>query len=310
MYIGVDIGGSFVKVALRDEERLRIWMKPTSLVDDPQGWFSRLLTTLPGWVLRAFQSGRLKALGIGVPGEVQDPGVVLQSPHLPRWRKISVGPSLSRELGVPIFVENDAHMAALGAYGFAEKLKIPAISNLFVFTLGSGVGGGWILNGKLYRQPHGGEMEIGHSPLGPSQRRCPCGRYGCLEAYAGGVSLLRSYAGERGISLSSVRELIHQADKGDPVALRLFAEAGEALGRAAAWVTNLLLTQTFVFSGGVSFAKGFFYPSLKEAYLAHTFTVRRKKTRFFFPQNRDRLGALGALYAAEHGPHYRLESSS
>lgn len=306
MFIGIDIGGSLVKVAFRDEEKVRIWIKPTTLVEDPSGWFERLLRTLPSWVYRAFQSGRLRGVGVGVPGEVQDPGVVVQSPHLPRWRKIPLASILSRELGVPVLVENDAHMAALGVCGFPEKLRIPACENLFVFTLGSGVGGGWIFSGKLYRQPLGGEMEIGHAPLGNGERVCPCGRQGCVEAYTGGVSLLKRYAEEGGATLTSVRELIERAEGKDPLALRLLQEAGIALGRASAWVSNLMATQSFVFCGGVSYARRFFYPSLKEEYLRHTFPSWRRKTRFYFPPYRDRLGALGALYAAEMGQAYRL----
>lgn len=307
MYIGIDIGGSFVKIALRDEGRLRMWMKPTALVDDPRGWFERLMGALPGWVRRAFESGRLKGVGIGVPGELQDPGIVIQCPHLPRWRRIPVGPALSRELKVPVYVENDAHMAALGVVGFQKELKIPSVENVFVFTLGSGVGGGWILKGKLYRHPLGGEMEVGHSPVPLGERLCTCGRKGCLEAYAGGASLLRAYREEQGFAPASVRELIALAKKGDPLARQLFSRAGVALGIAAAWITNLLLVQSFVFSGGVSFAQSFFSQELRGAYLRHTFSSQRRKTRFYFPRYRDRLGSLGALYAAEQEGAYRME---
>jgi glucokinase len=306
MFIGIDIGGSLVKIAFREENRVRFWIKPTTLVEDPAGWFERLIRRLPQWVYRAFQSGKLRGVGIGVPGEVQDPGVVVQSPHLPRWRKIPLASILSRELGVPVLVENDAHMAALGVCGFSEKLGIPSRGNLFVFTLGSGVGGGWILSGKLYRQPLGGEMEIGHAPLGTGERICTCGRQGCVEAYTGGVSLLKRYAEEGGGSLNSVRELIERAREGDRLALKLLDEAGIALGRASAWVSNLLSTQTFFFCGGVSFARRFLYPSLKREYLRHTFPSWRRKTRFYFPPYRDRLGALGALFAAEMGENYRF----
>jgi len=306
VYVGIDIGGSFVKVAWRGEKNSppSFFLRPTHLVEDPGRWYEEIQKIFPAPVLRTLESGKLKGLGIGVPGEVRDPGVVVQSPNLPLWKNIPVALRLQEILGIPIYVENDAHMCALGILFLHERLPFP-MENVVVITLGTGVGGGWIWNGRLYRQPFGGEMEVGHGIIVAGGRKCHCGRRGCVEAYVGTYSLLEQYKERTGKELKNLKELKKEAEKGDPVSREIFYEMGEALGIACAWCTNLLATTEFVIAGGGSFARKWFYSSLRESYRRYAFGTFRKKTRFHFPPFRDRLGALGALFAAETEGKYR-----
>lgn len=309
MYIGIDIGGSRVKVAWRTTPGSRpSWcIVDGTPLGEPQGWFERLLPQLPARARRAIDSARLQGVGVAVPGEVRDPGILMQSPNLPRWRKLPIGPDLSRTLGVPVHIENDANMAAVGLLS-RPALTSGRLRNVLVVTLGTGVGAGWILDGRLFRRPPGGEAEIGHCPVAPGGPYCACGRSGCLEAFAGGRALV-ARAAEAGLSVTDSAALAAAAEQGNQVAARLFAEAGDALGRACAWVTNINATGKFVFVGGVAGARNLLLPSLRSAYREAAFASHARRTYFRFPAIRDVLGVLGALHAAETRGDYRMYAS-
>jgi glucokinase len=309
LHIGIDIGGSRVKVAWRTAPGSHpSWCIVDAMpLDDPRGWFDRLLPLLPTRARRAIDSARLQGVGIAVPGEVRDPGILVQSPNLPRWRKLAIGPDLSRTLGVPVHVENDANMAAVGLLS-RPALTSGRLRNVLVVTLGTGVGAGWILDGRLFRRPPGGEAEIGHCPVAPGGPRCACGRAGCLEALAGGRALV-ARASQAGLPVPDAAALAAAAERGDAVAVRLFAEAGDALGRSCAWVTNLNATSKFVFVGGVARARNLILPSLRTAYREAVFASHARRAYFRFPAIRDVLGVLGALHAAESHGDYRMYAS-
>lgn len=306
MHIGIDIGGSRVKVAWRAAPGSRpSWcIVDGGSLADPRDWFVRLLPQLPPRARRAVDSAKLRGVGVAVPGEVRDPGVLVQSPNLPRWRRVSIGPDLSRTLGIPVHVENDANMAAVGLLA-RPALTSGRLRNVLVVTLGTGVGGGWILDGRLYRRAPGGEVEIGHCPVNPGGLPCACGRRGCLEAYAGGRALV-ARAWQAGLAVADAAALAAVAEAGNPVACRLFAEAGEALGRACAWFANLNATGKFVFVGGVARARHLLLPSLRQSFREAAFTSHARRAYFRFPAVRDILGVLGALHAAESQGNYRM----
>lgn len=310
MHIGIDIGGSRVRVAWRpgDGSRTRTLITDSASLQDPRDWFANLLESLPVSARRVIDSGRLAGVGVGVPGEVRDPGIVIQSPNLPRWRKVAVGPDLERRLGVPVVVENDAHMAGVGLLA-QPRLAGGRLRNVILLTLGTGVGGAWLLDGRLFRRSPGGEMEIGHCVVDPGGPRCSCGRRGCLEAYAGSRGLLRAWSERTGGTLSEVRELLALATGGDSTARDLLAEAGAALGRACAWMTNITSSGKFVFVGGVANARPWLLPTLRAAYREAAFPTHSRRTRFRFPATRETLGALGALHASEHRTSYRSPQS-
>lgn len=301
MWFGIDIGGTRVKIAWRTETAPRPCFATlsTSLVRDPDGWFDRLVAALPRGARAALESSRLRGIGVGVAGQVRASGMVVQSPNLPAWRRVPVAQTLARAVGVPVVVDNDANMAALGLVADPRGMQA-GLDNVFVVTLGSGVGGAWLLGGRLYRQRDGGECEIGHAPVVPDGRRCACGRYGCVEAYAGGNSILAIYNARAQVPATDVAAIGERAHDGDAWARAVFAAAGAHLGRACAWIGNILGTRSFVFVGGVAHARPWLLGELRAAFRAHAFTAEVRKARFRFPPTRDTLGAVGALYAAAH----------
>jgi len=308
MHIGIDIGGTWIKVAWRHapDDRTATATVSSDVLRHSQGWFERMAGALPTNARKALDSGKLAGVGIGVAGEIHDPGVVFRSPNFPHWgNKVPIGPDLSTRLGVPVWVENDANMAAVALTRHARHAG-GELDNVCVVTLGTGIGSGWLLEGRLFRRPAGGEFELGHCPVVAGGERCSCGNQGCVEAYAGGWAMLAQYAKRTGVRLDSVETLVARVKAGDEDAELVFQIAGNALGQACAWVTNMVTTRRFVFVGGASNARALLLPSLKRAYRRQAFPTYARKATFRFPPKRSFWGVEGALVAAESNGQYRL----
>lgn len=193
--------------------------------------------------------GRLLGLGLGVPGIVDAQGIV-DAPVL-GWRRLPLGPTLRKRLGIPVLADNDVNTLAV-----AERLygRGRGVENFLTVTIGRGVGLGIVIGGDVYRGARGGAGEFGHVTLQPGGPTCLCGNRGCLEALVGDPALVRDAraagllpAGlEGGDAVARLREL---ADAGDPQARRLYAAAGSTLGRAVAGLVNTLSPELVLVSG-------------------------------------------------------------
>ncbi|NBP18150.1 MAG: ROK family protein, partial [Actinobacteria bacterium] len=146
----------------------------------------------------AGQLGDVQSLGVGVPGLITLDGVMRASPNIPGSVDVAVGPELSKRLGRQVNVDNDGNLAALAEwrYGAARGAK-----NMWMVTLGTGIGGGHVVNGVVQRGVNGFAGEIGHIVVNPDGPRCTCGRKGCWEVYASGRGLRMLAAGEAGESV-------------------------------------------------------------------------------------------------------------
>lgn len=187
-YAGIDLGGTFVKCGIVDEEgKLLIKDKiPTGrerTLGEIAGDMARLALSL------AEKAGvKLTAAGIGSPGTVDSKnGVIVYSCNL-YWRNAALADEVKRTLGVPVYVTNDANAAALGEQ-FCGAGK--GYSDVVFVTLGTGVGGGIVIDGKLFEGNKSAGAEIGHTVIRMNGERCGCGRRGCFEAYASATALIR-----------------------------------------------------------------------------------------------------------------------
>ncbi len=252
LYLGVDVGGTFTKTALIGPAG-RILSKE---VISSRG-FSRkpvFAARLNGAVERlCARAGRrrkdLVAAGVGVPGPVDfGRGLVLSLTNIRGWTRFPLARFLRQRLGVPVFVENDANCMALAesrlgaARGYAYALCV---------TLGTGVGGGWILDGKIYRGPFFLGGEVGHIPVSDKGPACSCGGAGCLERFVGNAALAararRSFRKKM-----SLEEVSARARSGDRRARRFWQEAGSLTGRALAGIVNTCNPEVIVIGGGVA----------------------------------------------------------
>ncbi len=293
--IGVDVGATNTRVGLVEAEGLAILREERFATPRPPEQFTRRLAE----AVRALGDEPL-GVGIGMAGLISPAtGTILFSPNLPEWRDVPLGPELSRMVGLPVIVENDANMAALGEQraGAARGLN-----HLVCLTLGTGVGGGFILGGRLYSGATGQAGEVGHLII---ERRggapCACGRRGCLEAVAsatGLVRLAREGLGRGRKSVLAERDelsaagIARAAEGGDRFARGLYARLGTALGFALGNLFNLLDLEAAVLTGGVAAAWGLFMPRL-ERELQRTL-LPRKQARVLRGALPDTAGIIGA----------------
>jgi glucokinase len=266
--IGVDIGGSKTAALFVDEdgEMLAESSFPTDSGDGYEGFLKRLLEVLE----RAFAGGTKPAgIGIAAAAQVSRSGNgILDAPNL-CFSHVPVCADVEKAVGVPACIENDVNAAALGEYSVRDNPREPFLA---VFV-GTGVGAGIIVDGRIYHGFGGYAGEIGHIPVEPLGAVCGCGARGCLEAYAGGVGIGRRAAAAVGYGRApiladlleagefpSAEKVAAAASAGCPVSLEILAEASNALGVALVSALNLLAPGTLVLGGGVLDA----YPNMAE----------------------------------------------
>ncbi len=205
---------------------------------------------------------RVRGLGMGVPGPVEyAEGRVVAPPIMPGWHGVPLRDRLAQELGIPVYVDNDANLGALSEHCHGAGR---GYANLAYIKVGTGIGCGLIFGGQLYRGEVGSAGEIGHVTIDENGPPCKCGSYGCLESMAGGPAIaLRAQQAIRAgqaTSLAAIqplesitaRDVALAAQKGDKLALQLFAEAGRHIDVALASVANLLNPGLIIVGGGVA----------------------------------------------------------
>lgn len=228
----MDIGGT--KIAVAVGERGGAVRARRRRLTDPSGRPAEDLARIADDVREAVAEAGLTladvgAVGVTAPGPLDaDAGVVLLPPNLPGWRDVAVVARLREALGVPVFLENDANAAALAEWHFGAGR---GFRHVVYLTMSTGVGGGLVLDGRLYRGVLGSAGEIGHMPVEWEGEPCPCGQRGCLEAYTGGASWmrrLRALAPEDG----RVAQLAGGRDQVTPVHVVAAAREGDGYARA------------------------------------------------------------------------------
>jgi glucokinase len=272
--IGVDLGGTNLRIAaiLPQGQRLDTISLPTRLTAGPQA----VLDDMAQAILRLIDShggrGELLGIGIGSPGPLELPaGVLHHPPNLTGFDGLNLRAELERRLDRPVQVDSDANLAAYGECLLGAGRAFGS-SSLCMYTLGTGVGSGLVLEGRIWHGMQGAAGESGHGPIIPDGPQCPCGARGCLEMYASATSIARR-AGELGIqaptkdgngasaplTASAVAQLAHA---GDSRALQIFDEVGLALGFSLAHLINALDLPLYVIGGGAAAAWPLFAPKM------------------------------------------------
>jgi glucokinase len=304
--IGIDIGGTNITVALvtKKGEILRKIRFPTKAEEGKTKTVKRIVKALHV-VMKGLHSGSIQGIGIGAAGDIdQNRGVVRFSPNL-SWKNVPIVHLIKKKFNLRVVLDNDANAAAWATYILETGRKA---KNLLCITLGTGVGGGFIVDGRIYHGASGSAGEIGHMTLNPQGQRCKCGNYGCLETYIGSgyivekavteirkgeKSLIKKIA--RGKLQSITPETIQTAAlRGDKLARKIWKEAGERLGIALSGVINLLNPGVIVFGGGVAKAGELIFKPMKEVIRKRTFRIPFDTVKFSCTKLGEDLGAIGA----------------
>lgn len=307
--VGVDLGGTkiYTAAASVDGEILAEVKIPTEAGGGLEHVLARIISTVRQVQKDAPAVGKVGALGIGVPG-LMDPfrGIVHQAPNL-GWSGVPLKDLLEARLGVPVYVDNDANLAALGEHTFGAAR---GAEDVVYVTVSTGIGGGLILKGELYYGAFFGAGEIGHMTVDPEGPPCSCGNRGCLEALASGTALARQAAelvarGEgreilraAGGNNITARSVSLAAAAGDEAALSLLKEAGRALGIGLANIVNLLNPALIVLGGGVMQSGPLFWKAMEEEMETRVLRAARRQARVVTAALGPRSGLLGAVALA------------
>ncbi len=277
---GVDIGGTTVKMGFFSSEGdlLDKWEIPTRTENNG----ANILPDIAGSIRKKMDSEGLTendivGIGISCPGPVDDKGVVHKCVNL-GWGNFNVGDEMRKNIDLPVFAGNDANAAALGE---VWKGGGSGRENVVVVTLGTGVGGGIIINGKVLSGSQGSGGEIGHIHINDNEdEKCGCGNYGCLEQYASATGIVR-LAGRKLASDSrpsalrdktlTAKEVFDLAKDGDVLANEIVEEFGEVLGKGLANVAGVVNPELIVIGGGVSKAGQIVIDVVKKNYVKYVF---------------------------------------
>jgi glucokinase len=299
--LALDVGGTHLRSAwvsggkLRGDRRVHADL--SGVTGDAGGQAaSKLLEALLGHIRERLAEDGAPAVALAMPGFIDHAGVIAASPNLPGVRDFPLQRHLSEALHLPVKVANDALCAARGAW-LLEKPRPPSLA---IVTLGTGVGGGLILDGRPIAGDGGTAMEIGHLNAVPEGHACGCGKRGCLEQYASAAGLTRLDA--RGGGVGRDAEVLAEAARdGETRARKLYQDAGAHLGRAAAALALLVDVRTIRFGGGLSRAWGLLEGSFHKSLEAHLIPALRGRIDVapVPPTEIDRIGLTGAADLAE-----------
>lgn len=304
--IGIDLGGTNIKIGLVDSKGKIV--KKTSVDTKADGGPDKVISQIVIGVKEILgkEKIKLKGVGIGFPGIVAaKKGTVENPPNLPGWGKVNLGKILTKKLGTEVFVENDANAAAIGEliFGTGKKLK-----SFCMITLGTGVGGGIILNKEIYRGEIGAAGEVGHMTIDYKGLKCNCGSYGCIETYAGNsyiVNRVKEALVNRKESLIwefidgdlerlTPKIIDSAANEGDEFAKDVIKELGMYIGVALASVSNLLDVGAFVIGGGVAGFGEPLFVSIEETIKERVLIPLRSRVKVIPAKLRNDAGILGA----------------
>ena len=323
--IGVDLGGTNLRIAaVSDDGRLLESVTlDTGSRRSRDAVLDEMCRAIREVLARQAKQGTLAGIGIGVPGIIDmETGLLRESPNLPGWHDYPVRDEIERRLKTRVILENDANAAALGEFWMGAARDV---NDSCMITLGTGVGGGLVFDGRLWHGMTGMAGELGHITVHPDGPACGCGSRGCIEQYAsataikrmadetisrGGAPELEKLARARELHARTVFQL---AQAGDVAAQAIYATVGRMLGVLLAGLVNALNLPMYVIGGGVAGAWDAFAPVMIEEVRRRSFVYAatepgpRRRTRIVKAELGGDAGLIGAARVAllddEHQTH-------
>jgi glucokinase len=303
--VAVDIGGTHLRAALYEPENTRpISHQRVETRTSEAGVYERLETLVESiWP----KNGGVDAIGVASPGPL-DPhtGYILKTPNIREWDNFPLGPNLSKRFEVPVFVDNDANLAALGEWKFGAGR---GHHHVLYLTVSTGVGGGVIADDHLLQGYHGLATELGHIIVDPDGPPCSCGFAGHLEAFSSGPAIVRYVLEElKSGARSSLRRdpnltpriVADAASHGDALAISAYHRAGEYLGIAVATFLHAFDPSIVIFGGGVSQVGPLLFDSFHVSLKKRVFHPRYlENLKIEMAALGDDAGLLGALALAQ-----------
>ncbi len=305
--LGIDVGGTSIKVGLFDS-RYNLFSRfsfPVCKDDNPTDCF----TTLAGWLKAPEVSGQYNVMsaGMGLPGLFdQHSGTLKMAPNLPKWVGFGIRDFFKLETGLEVVIDNDANMAALGEYEVGSGRDF---TSMVMITIGTGVGGAIIVEGKLL-ELNGFSSELGHMIIDIDGVLCNCGHKGCLETLTAKSGLIRLF--HKTLELNGVEkgnykdleqftplDISNLAYEGDQFARHTFRQSGKAVGIGISNILNIIRLDGVVIGGGISNAWDGFFQSIEQTVADLTFDFDPEKTIIKKASLGSDAGIIGAVAMAK-----------
>lgn len=306
--IGFDLGGTNMGAALVSATGKILFLSEGPTLSHEPG--EKIIARMQDLVRNCLREAKDKnlevtSIGMGCPGLLDsDTGVVKFSPNLPQWNNVEIGRIMSEEFKIPVAIDNDVRVATLGEFNFGAG---KGYRNILCITVGTGVGGGIILNGQLQRGPCQSMGEIGHMTLKKDGPVCGCGNHGCLEALASSTAIIREARqvienGKSPVMQKMLAEgeslgaylVTKAAGQGDAEAARIMRETGEWLGIGLANVINLINPDIIIIGGGVSLAGEILFRPLQEEISRRALKIPGSHVKIVPAELGDYAGMIGA----------------
>ena len=302
--IGIDLGGTNIKAGAVSPTGTILFHQstPTNAAQGPEAVADRIAEAALQ-CRDGVPNGRQRTAGIGIgsPGTIDlGKGIVQFSPNLPGWTDIPLRDMVEKRTGLPCVLENDANAAALGEQWVGAGR---GTSSVVIFTLGTGIGGGIVLDGKVWHGFNGVAAEIGHMSIDPHGPKCGCGNTGCIEAYASATAMVRrmkeAIASGQRTSLAArgdrltAKDIYDAATAGDKAARENMQETGRYLGVAISNIMHILNPEVVVLSGGVTAAGDMLMRPILEEVDKRTLEASRRNVQVLFARLGDDAGVIG-----------------
>lgn len=308
--IGVDLGATNIHSLLveQDGEILAADSRPTLGQEGRKRTISQILSSIQALREKREELGVSSLLGVGVgsPGPLSvRKGIIYHSPNIPEWENLPLVEILEEKLKLPVFLENDANAAALGEWW---KGAGRGVNYLFLLTLGTGIGGGIIINGEVYHGAWDTGAELGHMIIKEGGMTCGCGARGCLEAYASATGVVRraKAALKQGHSTILTQliggkmenltcELVFEvAKQGDELALWIVEETGRYLGIGVGSLINILNPEMVILAGGMIKAGDLLFNQVRKYARLNSLKASREGVKILPAKLGEDAGAIGA----------------
>lgn len=307
--LGIDLGGTTTKFAIMKPqgEIQQRWSIQTDVLNDGNNIIPNIIDSINHHLqLYQMSAKQFQGIGIGTPGSVDYQTGTVDSAFNLNWdRPMALKEQIELHTNIPVQVENDANVAALGERWLGAGKNA---DNVAFVTLGTGVGGGIIINGQIVHGQGGSAGEIGHMTINPQGYRCTCGKRGCLETVASATGIVhvardyaQEYAGDSELKASldngddlTAKDVFNLAKQNDPLALKVTSAVCDQLGLALSIVAVTINPQYIIIGGGVSNAGDFLLQRVQESYNRYVFSSVKKTTTLTLATLGNEAGVIGA----------------
>ncbi len=303
LLIGIDLGGTAIKYGLCDEEGTILTEKkrPTNAEAKAEVILEDIAGAITDLLQEAQQMGAsVRGIGMGTPGSVDVERGFLQgsTPNFSAWRDVAIRDYLEERFQLPVFVDNDANAMAFGEYLFGAGR---GYRHIIAITLGTGIGGGVIIDGQMFRGHRYVGAEVGHMSIAYNGKKCRCGGIGCWELYASASAMVNHYNQlNPSAPVNGSREIFERYARKEPAATTVVNQEIEMVAAGIASLLHIFNPELFIIGGGVSEAGDWFVESIAQQLTHRTMPEALQQFRLVRAKLGNQAGWLGAAALAYH----------